>query len=55
VTAFVAPGKAMKTQVLIVTFAPEKAGPVKKVLTVKTEAGDSVSMTVEALGVEREP
>jgi hypothetical protein len=43
---------ANKMQVLTVTFAPEKAGPVKKALTIKTDTGDSVTMTVEAVGVE---
>jgi hypothetical protein len=39
-----------KGQVLTVTFAPEKPGPVKQVLTIRTDTGESVNMTVEALG-----
>jgi len=41
-----------KKQVITVIFNPEKAGPVKKVLTIKTDTGDSVTMTVEALGLD---
>jgi hypothetical protein len=43
---------AAKSQVLAVTFAPEKPGPVKRVLTIHTDTGDSVSMTVEGLGAD---
>lgn len=55
VTAFVAPVDAKKSQSMTITFAPEKTGLVKKVLTIKTDTGDSVNMTVEALGVEPIP
>jgi hypothetical protein len=41
-----------KAQVLTIEFAPEKAGVVKKVLTVKTDTGESVRLTVEAVGKE---
>lgn len=41
-----------KVQVVEVTFAPEKPGPVKKVLTIKTDMGKSVTLTVEAVGKE---
>ena len=37
---------------LTVTFAPEKPGPVKKVLTIKTDTGKSVTLTVEGVGKE---
>jgi len=46
------PKPALKRQIITVTFAPEKVGPVKKVLTIKTDNGKSVSLTVEALGKE---
>lgn len=52
VTAFVAPVDAKKSQSMTITFAPEKTGPVKKSLTIKTDTGESVIMTVEAVGVE---
>ena len=39
-----------KTQVVRVIFAPEKPGPVKKTLTLKTDTGKSVTLTVEAVG-----
>jgi len=44
------PVPASKKQILTVTFMPEKAGPVKKVLTIKTDTGKSVPLTVEAVG-----
>jgi hypothetical protein len=53
VKAFVAPHDKKKAHTLIISFAPEKAGPVKKTLTIKTDTGDSVTMTVEGLGVEQ--
>jgi len=52
VSVFVGPSDPGKKQVITVIFKPEKAGPVKKVLTIKTDTGDSVSMTVEALGLD---
>ena len=39
-----------KVQILNVEFTPSKAGAVKKVLTVKTDTGESVRLTVEAFG-----
>ncbi len=51
-SVFVGPHEANKAQVVVVTVAPTKPGPVKKVLTVKTDTGDAVSLTVEALGLE---
>jgi hypothetical protein len=45
-------GTAGKVVPLTVVFAPEKVGPIKKVLTVKTDTGDSVSFTVEATAIE---
>lgn len=41
-----------KTMPLTVVFAPEKAGAVKKTLTVKTDLGETVQISVEATGVE---
>jgi CheY-like chemotaxis protein len=52
VSVVIQPGDAKKAQVIIITFAPEKAGVVKKVLTVKTDTGDSATLTVEAFGIE---
>lgn len=46
------PLPAAKSQVLTVTFAPEKPGPVKRVLTIKTDTGESVPLTVEGTGTE---
>jgi len=52
VTVPILPGDAKKAQVITVTITPEKAGPIRKVLTVKTDTGDSATMTVEAFGIE---
>jgi Protein of unknown function (DUF1573) len=52
VTVTLLPMGATKAQILTVTFAPEKVGPVKKVLTIKTDTGKSVPLTVEAIGKE---
>lgn len=52
VTAPVLPLNAKKVQSLTITFAPDKAGPVKKVLTIKTDSGETVSLTVEGVGTE---
>jgi Protein of unknown function (DUF1573) len=41
-----------KVQVITVTFAPDKPGPIKKVLTIKTDSGKSVTLTVEGIGKE---
>jgi hypothetical protein len=46
------PVAANKVQVVTVTFAPDKPGPVKKVLTLKTDTGKSVQLTVEGIGKE---
>lgn len=46
------PVPARTSQVVTVTFAPTKTGPVKKVLTVVTDTGESVKLTVEAIGTE---
>src|SRR5207253_6882139 len=43
------PVDAKKAQTLTIDFAPEKVGVVKKVLTVKTDTGESVKLTVEAV------
>ena len=46
------PVDAKKAQPLTIDFAPEKVGVVKKTLTVKTDTGESVRLTVEAVGKE---
>jgi hypothetical protein len=46
------PLPAKKSQVVTVTFMPDKPGPVKKVLTIKTDTGESVALTVEGIGTE---
>ena len=43
---------AAKTQVITVSFVPDKPGPVKKTLTIKTDMEKSVTLTVEAIGKE---
>src|SRR5262245_57160284 len=43
---------ASKSVPLTIVFAPEKVGPIKKVLTIKSDTGDSVSFTVEATAIE---
>lgn len=43
---------AAKSQVVTVTFAPDKVGPVKKVLKIKTDLGESIDLTVEGIGTE---
>jgi hypothetical protein len=52
VTVAVLPVQANKAQVVTVVFAPEKPGPVKKTLTVKTNIGKSVTIEVEGTGKE---
>ena len=52
VTVALPPLAARKSQPVTVTFSPEKTGPVKKVLTIKTDAGESVTLTVEGIGTE---
>ncbi len=52
VTVTLLPVAPNKVQVVTVTFAPEKPGPVKKVLTLKTDTGKSVQLTVEGIGKE---
>ena len=46
------PALASKSQVVMVSFTPEKVGAVKKILTIATEDGDTVTLTVEAMAVE---
>ncbi len=43
---------AAKSQVFTVTFAPGKVGPLKKVLKIKTDLGESIDLTVEGIGTE---
>jgi hypothetical protein len=50
VTVPLLPVDTSKSQALTVIFAPEKPGPIKKVLTVKTDTGKSVTLTVEGVG-----
>lgn len=52
ITVPILPVPANKTQVITVTFVPEKPGPVKKTLTVKTDMDKSVTLTVEGIGKE---
>lgn len=52
VTVSLLPVAAQKTMPVTVVFTPEKAGAIKKVLTIKTDAGDTVQLNVEALGVD---
>jgi hypothetical protein len=44
-----------KSQSLTVEFAPEMVGLIKKVLTIKTDTGESATVTVEGTGVEADP
>jgi len=44
------PVQAKKAQPLTIDFSPDKVGVVKKVLTVKTDTGESIRLTVEAVG-----
>ncbi|WP_157369472.1 DUF1573 domain-containing protein [Zavarzinella formosa] len=50
VTVSLPPVTAAKTQAVIVLFQPEKPGAVKKTLTIKTDAGESIQLTVEGKG-----
>jgi hypothetical protein len=52
VTVPLLPVDASKAQVLTVTFVPQKPGRVVKVLTIKTDTGKSVTLTVEGVGKE---
>jgi hypothetical protein len=52
VTVMLAPLDAGKQQVVPITFAPTKLGPVKKILTVKTDTGETVKLTIEGTGIE---
>ncbi|HJZ92203.1 MAG TPA: DUF1573 domain-containing protein [Gemmataceae bacterium] len=49
----IVPSRRAKSEGLILVFEPEKVGPVRKVLTIKTDTGESVSLTVEATATER--
>ena len=50
--AVILPQDANKVQPLTITFEPSKVGPVKKVLTIETDSGESVKLTVEGVGKE---
>jgi len=52
VTATLLKLPAATSQVVTVTFLPEKVGPVKKVLKIKTDMGESIDLTVEAIGTD---
>ncbi len=55
VTAPLIPKKddeARPSQAVVVIFSPDKPGPIKKELTVKTTNGDSIVLKVEAVGTE---
>lgn len=54
ITVPILPVEAKKSQVISVIFIPEKPGPVKKTLIVKTDTGKSVTLTVEGIGKDRE-
>jgi len=49
----VLPAPRNKSQGLPIVFAPEKVGPVRKVLTIKTDTGESVTLIVEATAIEK--
>jgi Protein of unknown function (DUF1573) len=46
------PTPRAKSEGLMLVFDPEKVGPIRKVLTIKTDTGDSVTLTVEATATE---
>lgn len=50
ISVILLPRGPSKAQPLTVVFSPEKVGPVKKVLTIKTDTGKTVPLTVEAVG-----
>lgn len=50
VTVVLLPVSPQKSLPVTVVFEPEKSGSVKKVLTIKTDTGDSVQLSVEATG-----
>jgi hypothetical protein len=50
ITVSLLPVPAAKSQVVTVLFQPEKPGPVRKILSIKTDSGDTVQLTVEAAG-----
>jgi hypothetical protein len=52
---YVGPRQARKVQGITIEFAPEAAGPVKKVLTIKTDVGETVDLTVDGTGVAADP
>jgi Protein of unknown function (DUF1573) len=53
ISVTVLPAPRNKSQGLPIVFAPEKVGPVRKVLTIKTDTGDTVTLTVEATAIEK--
>jgi hypothetical protein len=51
-SAQITPSEELTSQPVVVVFSPDKAGPVKKELTVKTSTGESIVLTVEGVGTE---
>jgi hypothetical protein len=52
VSVFAAQGPELKIQVVIVSVQPKKPGNLTKELKIHTSTGESVPLTVEALGIE---
>ena len=52
---YLSPRKARKAQGITIEFAPEVVGPVTKVLTIHTDIGESVKLTVEGTGEKPDP
>jgi len=55
VTVSLLPVPAAKSQVVTVQFEPAKAGAVKKTLVIKTDANETIELTVEATGKAEAP
>jgi hypothetical protein len=51
VTVMLLPIPAAKSHVVTVQFQPEKIGAVKKTLVIKTDAGETIELRVEAAGI----
>jgi hypothetical protein len=52
VSTSLVPMDAAKAQVVPIVFEPKKVGPVKKTLSIKTDTGETVTITVEGIGIE---
>lgn len=55
VKTFTAPMVPNKVQIIQVTITPDAVGPVKTTLQIKTDTGETISLAVEASGVEPDP